>query len=323
MKEIMHEYIRRLKCGSLEFPNNIWLAPLAGYSNKALRLFAYRFGAGGAVTEMISTEGLYRLNKRTWQYLDIEDEPFTIVQLFGKNEPDKFYSVSKLLQERCGIKIIDVNFGCPMRKVIRSGAGSFLLKTPAAMADIVKALKDSGIMVSAKIRSGFDSVNLEETVPALRKAGADIIVVHPRLAVQLYNGNADWNEILKARSMTDSLLIASGDIKTPEDAAHVMKLTAADGVMIGRQAVGSTYIFSQILEYFKKGSYSGYAKTDIKNIMIDFARLHIEINKTDNLVPVRSALIQYVKNYENSREIRYLISKITTLTELTEILDKW
>ncbi len=317
------QYIHPVRVGNIEIQNNIWLAPLAGYSNKALRLFSYKFGAGYAETEMVSLEGLHRDNKRTWNYLDLEGEYQTTVQLFGKNEPKKFYEVSRMMQKRLPVKIIDINFGCPVRKVIRTGAGSFLLNYPHIMGDIVKALKDSGVIVSAKIRSGYDSENLEETVPVLDKSGADIIIVHPRLAVQFYNGKADWNKILKARQMTGKLLIASGDIVTPEDARKVLETTGADAIMIGRRAVGSPYIFKQITDYLKNGVYSSYTLDDIKEIMRQFAALYTGLIKNDSIIPIRSTLIQYVRNYKNSKDVRHKLSAIKNSYELESVLDTW
>jgi tRNA-dihydrouridine synthase len=191
------------------------------------------------------------------------------------------------------------------------------------MGDIIKAVKDSGVMASAKIRSGFDKVNIEESVSVLVKSGADIITVHPRLATEYYSGKADWNLVRAVRLMTEGILILSGDIKSPEDAFKALELTGADGIMIGRQAIGSPYIFSQLEEYRKTGSYMSKTLSDIRNAMLDFARLFIETGRNDNIVPIRSALIQYVKNHKNSREIRYMISKASTLDELAIILNNW
>ena len=323
MKSTRENYIHEIKISDIAFPNNVWLAPMAGVSGKALRSFVKMFGAGCTFTEMVSLEGIMRGNKKTLQYLDIREEENTIIQLFGKCEPDKFYKAGKILQQRCGAKIVDINFGCPVRKVVRSGAGSALLKTPQSMKDIVKALKDSGLFVSAKIRSGFDSVNIEETIPALDDSGADMIILHPRLAIQFYNGSADWNLIKAARKLTRKVLIASGDVKTPEDAEELFKSTNPDGIMIGRQATGSPFLFKQILDHFQNGSYNGYSLEEIKGIMLEFSELFIKIEKRDSIKPIRTILIQYVRNYQNSREIRHRISLIDTIDELKEILKSW
>ena len=316
-------WIRPLAVGEMKAPNNVWLAPLAGYSGITLRVLAKKHGAGLTFTEMVSLEGLVRRDKNTWRYLNIEDDGRTIIQLFGKNEPKKFYEASRLAQEMKGVKAIDVNFGCPVRKVVRNGAGSALLKTPKAMGDIVRALKDSGVAVSAKIRSGFDSINIEETIPELEKAGADVIVLHPRLAIHFYNGRADWDLIRRAKEMTSRTLIASGDIRSPEDALKVFEQTRADGIMIGRQAVGSVFIFSQVLDYFKKGSYKTYDHDELKAVMKDFAEMFSLLERDDSIIPIRSALIQYVRLYKNSREIRNRLSKTHTIGELEAVLNDW
>lgn len=315
--------IHPVQINNIEIPNNLWLAPMAGYTNKALRIFSKKFGAGYAVTEMVSLEGLVRKDRKTLEYLDIENEDFTTVQLFGKNEPKKFYQAAKFLQDRINAKIIDVNFGCPVRKVIRSEAGSYLLKTPRAMSDIIKAIKNSGAIASAKIRSGFDKVNLEDTMEALNQAGADIITLHPRLAIEFYNGHSDWEQIRRAREMTNAILIASGDIKSPEDAKKMLELTHADGIMIGRQAIGSTYIFQQVHDYLTDGAYHSYTLQEIKAIILEYARLFIDLTKEDYIVPIRSTLIQYVKNFKNSKEIRHRLSLIHNLRELEGILEDW
>jgi len=317
------EFIHPIKVWDYIIPNNIWLAPMAGYSCKAFRLFARKFGAGFAITEMVSLEGLIRNDKKTWKYVDIDEEETTAIQLFGKAEPEKFYKASKILQSRLNVKIIDVNFGCPVRKVVRSEAGSFLLKNPLSMGEIVKALKDSGVIVSAKIRCGFDRVNIEETIPVIDKAGADIIILHPRLATQFYTGRADWSLIKIARSMTDKILIGSGDICTPMDVRERIEYTDVDGVMIGRYAVGSPYIFKQVLDFFYNGEYRGYELDEIKKMMLEFANLYMKVENRTDLIPIRSTLIQYVKNFKNSSRIREKLSKIKTLLELENVIKDW
>jgi tRNA-dihydrouridine synthase B len=315
--------IRPLQIGKMETPNNVWLAPMAGYSGKSLRIMAKRHGAGLTYTEMVSLEGLVRRDKKTWEYLNLEEDGRTVIQVFGRNEPQKYYSASMMIQSQMELKALDVNFGCPVRKVIRNGCGSALLKTPKAMGDIVRALKDSGIAVSAKIRSGFDEVNIEETVTELDRAGADVIILHPRLAIHFYNGKADWDLIRRARGLTDKILIASGDIRTPSDAEKVFEHTGADGIMIGRQAVGSVFLFGQILDYFKKGSFKEYGHDEIKAAMMDYAELFSLVEQDESIVPIRSALIQYIRLYRNSREIRNRLSKTETIGDLKTVLADW
>jgi tRNA-dihydrouridine synthase B len=186
------------------------------------------FGAGYAVTEMVSVEGVARNLRKTLSYAVLDDE-WTGVQLFGGPNPERFYDAALVVKERYNAKIVDINFGWPVRKVIRAGAGSALLNDPAAMAEIGAAVKRAGLIVTAKIRSGFDGVNIDETIPALDKAGADAIIYHARTAKQMYAGKADWSLIRKARDLTDKPLIANGDVVTPEDAERCSRRLSRTG----------------------------------------------------------------------------------------------
>ncbi len=319
-------YLHPVRIGDLKVPNNLWLAPLAGYSDRSLRILARRYGAGLAVTEMVSVEGLVRLDKRTWRYLDLEPEGLTVVQLFGKNDPGKFAAAARLIREKLtgfSSRIVDVNFGCPVRKVVRGGAGSALLKTPKAMGDIVRALKDAGMTVSAKIRSGFDSVNIEETVPELDSAGADVIVVHPRLATQFYHGRADHALTARARQMTRRILVASGDIRTPENALSVFETTGADAVMIGRRAVEGAYLFRQIADYLETGRYHEYSLGEIKDYLLEFAETFIRTEHAATIVPIRSAILHAIRDHAGARNIRSRLAQSRTLDELKALLAEW
>lgn len=315
-------YLRPIEIGGLVFPNNIWLAPLAGYSHVSLRAMAKEFGAGYAVTEMVSVEGVARNLRKTLSYAVLDDE-WTGVQLFGGPKPERYYDAALVVKERYGAKIIDVNFGCPVRKVIRAGAGSALLCDPAVMGEIVAAIKRAGLVVTAKIRSGFDEVNIDRTIPALDKAGADAIIYHARTAKQMYAGKADWTLIRRARDLTDKPLIANGDIVTPEDAERMFEETLADGIMIGRAAVGKPYIFRQIREYFETGTYSVPSVDEIKSYMLEFAKVFFERSGKKDLKDIRGALVQYIKGFHDSKSYRFRLANIMTYDELVEVLDDW
>lgn len=318
----MNNYIHPITIGNISIDNNLMFAPLAGYSHKTSRIVVRQFGAEYAVTEMVSVEGIWRGDKKTLEYVDIDDG-ITGVQIFGAYNTEKFYKAARVLADTYGIKIIDINFGCPVRKVIRNGAGSFLLTTPDAMGDLVRAVKDSGAICTAKIRSGYNEVNIDKTIPALDKAKIDMIVLHPRLGTEFFRGHSDWSQISVAREMTDTLLIANGDINTPEDAKTILDMTNADGIMLGRGAIGKPYLFRQIIDFFEKGEYHNYSIEEIKTIMLDFAHLYTKINNTDRIVPIRSPLIQHVKGFHDCKHTRRDISLVKTIDELEKILNKW
>ena len=323
MSSTLKKYLEPFEIKGIPFDNRIWLAPLAGYSHKALRIMARNFGAGFAVTEMVSIEGLIRGDKKTRKYLELENAPIA-VQIFGTAKPDRFLKAAELLKKEYAVRVVDVNFGCPVRKVVRSGAGSALLKTPEMMCEIIKAVKSTGVLTGAKIRIGFDNENTELTIPALDEAGIDILTIHGRTAKQGYTGRADWQAIARARKMTDTFLVANGDIKTPEDAERVIETTECDAVMIGRAGIGTPFIFSQINDYFNKGTYiRQYDRENIKSFMREFADMYCKVSSKDSIIPIRSALIQYVHNFDGSKEIRRAISLCVSRKELENILNEW
>lgn len=322
MKSMHEKLLHPISIRGTEFENNLWLAPLAGYSHSALRQMARRFGCGYTVTEMVSIEGILRNDKKTWRYAE-PDEKLTGVQLFGGPYPERFHDAAKKVKERLGIEVIDINFGCPVRKVIRNGAGSALLKTPSAMGEIVSAVKEAGVIVEAKIRLGFDRYNFEETVPILDQNGADIIILHGRTTAEVFSGNAHWDLIKEARSMTNKIFIGNGDIETPEFARKVLEESGVDGLMIGRGAVGKPYLFSQIIDYFETGSYHEFTQDEVKNLMIDFAEMYQKVSGRDEILKIRSPLIQYVKGFRDCKKTRRAVSMIKTIEELKSALKEW
>jgi len=281
-----------------------------------------KHGAGLTYTEMISVEGVVRGDKRTIRMAAPEDGN-TAVQLFGGAYPEKFQHAAKIMMEEYGYKIIDINFGCPVRKVIRIGAGSCLLREPSAMGEIVRAVKETGAVVSAKIRAGYSAVNIEKTIPILDKAGADIIILHPRLATQMFAGTADWSLVPRAREMTGRILIGNGDIDTPENALDRLRDSGADGIMLGRAAIGKPYLFRQIAELDETGAYYTPTLPEVRTGLIEFARLFVETSSARSLSPMRSAVLSTVKSRGNTREIRGKVSSISTVDELIEALDGW
>ncbi|MCX7821129.1 MAG: tRNA-dihydrouridine synthase family protein [Brevinematales bacterium] len=305
---------------SYRFDNNVWLAPMAGFTNFPFRKMCYDFGAGVTFSEMVSVEGLIRDNKKTLKYIERVNEN-DIIQIFGGNY-NSFYKAAKILLENFNIKILDINFGCPVRKVIKGEAGSFLLKYPDRMSSIVKAVKDAGIeIVSAKIRAGFDKEDLDNIIPALNKAGVDIITLHARLAVQFYSGVANRFFIQKARNLTDKILIANGDIKTPEDVENVILSTGADGVMLGRIAIEKPFIFLMVNNYFKDVSYKE-ENIDVKNVIVNFVKNYCDYYKNENIIGIRGILLGMIKKFPYARELRDKIARVKTSYDFFTLMEE-
>jgi tRNA-dihydrouridine synthase B len=237
--------------GPFQLPNPFILAPMAGVSEMPFRVLAFRMGAALCPTELVSAQGLMRVNTRTLRYLrhdsDVE-RPYSL-QIFG-GEPEVMAKAA-LVGKEWGAQIIDINMGCPVKKVTKTGAGSGLLCDPPRAAEIVRRIQDAtGLPVTAKIRSGWDAhhKNYLEMAEVLEDAGCVALAVHPRTRAQGYSGSADWNVIAELKQHVRQMaVIGNGDVKTVADAQRMLETTGCDFVMIGRGALGNPWLFRQLL----------------------------------------------------------------------------
>lgn len=242
-----------LSIGPYRIGRPVILAPMAGVSEAPYRVIALEMGAGLAPTELVSAKGLEYANSRTEGYLrhDPSEEPLLSVQVFG-GDPDSMAKAAQIAVER-GAKILDINMGCPVKKVTRNGAGSALMCDPDRASAIVRAMRrrvGDGIPITAKIRGGWDQnrKNAAEVGRALEDAGLAAIAIHPRTRTQGYTGKADWALIAELVSAVRIPVIANGDIVDAESASAVVELTGCAAVMIGRAALGNPWIFRELAE---------------------------------------------------------------------------
>ncbi|MGL4394772.1 MAG: tRNA dihydrouridine synthase [Brevinema sp.] len=314
--------IKPLQFGKVLTKNNLILAPLAGYSHKPMRMFCRGFGAGYTVTEMVSVEGVLRDSAKTFQYADISDDPnLTSIQLFGKDEPQRFADAAKIIEKMFGVKSININFGCPAPKVMKNGAGSLLLKEPQKIVDIVNAVKDTGLAVEAKIRSGFEEDNLDEIISKLDESDVDIIMLHCRLTKDKFlNGTADWNRFERARKLTSKLLIANGDIKTPEDAKEVLERYQVDGLMLGRGAIAKPYLFKQISNYIENGSYTEPSAQELISMVKEYTELWFEVTQFHNMIPIRGALMSLIMGFDGASQVRSQLAQSSSLEDVYQAI---
>lgn len=229
--------------------DKIWTAPLAGISDSPFRMINRHFGARYAYSEMVSVEGIWRKHKNTKKLLGIlpGDNPL-IVQLFGHN-PESFYKAVKELEELNYISEININAGCPVRKVVKNGAGSALMTTPDVLAEIVKSVRSAtNKTVSVKLRSGWrqNSINAKECARICEDNGANIVIVHPRTTDMMFSGCADWNIIKEVKEFVKIPVIGNGDVITLSDAEKMLEATGCDGVMVGRTLVGNPWFFTGV-----------------------------------------------------------------------------
>lgn len=233
--------------GSLQVRNRILQAPMAGITGRACRLQALRFGAGMAFTEMISSYGIHYGNRRTTDMLTLMkgEHPVT-VQLFG-NRPE-IMAEAAMAAERAGADVLDINMGCPVRKVVKTGAGVALMRDEGLAAEIVAAMTAAvKVPVIVKMRSGFSRVTALSLAQRLRQAGAAAISIHPRTGQQRWRGRADHTVTARLAAVLDIPVIASGDIESTGDVSRLLVEAGASAVMIGRAALGNPWIYSDLL----------------------------------------------------------------------------
>ena len=290
------------------------LAPLAGYTDKAMREICLSMGADIAVTEMVSAEGLARDGEKTKELLErAEGEERLVVQLFGADEDPFYRAIPNLLSYRP--TWIDINCGCPVPKVVKTGAGSALMKTPEKIEKIVETLKKgTGLPVSVKFRLGWDSssINYLEFAEKALKGGASALTLHARTRAQGYEGKADRSAFLKFSKEfgKDAVLYASGDIFTPESASECMEEYGMDGVMFARGAIGNPFIFRESRAYISSSSYTlPSVKERIECAMHHYERMVHYYGENAASHEMRKHAMAYIKGIPGAARCKNALTK--------------
>lgn len=300
------------RIGNVTVPNNLFLAPLAGYTDVAFRKLCLECGAGMAVTEMISVKGLCYKNKQTFEMLRTsEAEKVTCVQLFG-SDPEDFRRALELgaLDK---FDILDVNMGCPVAKVVKNGEGSALLRDPSVAAKIVSVLARSGKPVTVKMRSGFvagENIALP-FARAMQDAGAAMVTIHARTAAQQYGGKADHETVAKVRDVLDIPVALSGDIVDADSFA--VREPCADAYMIGRGALVHPDIFA-ILRGAQAGPKYPLIKRHIR-YLTEFFDEHYAV------VTLRKFFAYYLKGERGVKEFKSRIFAANSMSEVHSLVE--
>nr|MDK2850555.1 tRNA-dihydrouridine synthase [Candidatus Cloacimonadota bacterium] len=303
----------------------LYLAPLAGYTDQAFRRLCKDWQADYLVSEMVSADGLIRNHSKTLSYVLFSDyeRPYG-VQIFGSDP----YVMAKAAESLIPFQpdFLDINMGCPAKKVVKRGAGSALMKTPHKAADIVREVKKAlaGTMrLSVKFRSGWDAQNqnYRDFGLMMQDAGADILCLHPRFQKQMFSGHSNWEHIRILKEVISIPLIGNGDVDSPEKAQKMLKETNCDAIMIGRGALGRPWLFKQIKEFFEKGSYSPITKAQILEVALK--HLDYALMTKDEYVVVRemrSQLCNYIKSMPGSKDLRAKINHAQSADEIREMI---
>lgn len=241
--------------GNVPIQGKAILAPMAGVSDIAYRLLAKEHGASMVCTEMVSAMGIKYKNERTHELLRMEavEHPVSM-QIFGSN-PEAIALGAKVVAA-AGTDIVDINMGCPVKKVVSSGDGSALMKTPDLAARVAEAaVKAVDVPVTVKMRIGWDDdhINVVDFAKRIESTGVAAVAVHGRTREQMYMGRADWSYIKAVKDSLSIPVIGNGDVWTPEDALRMMQETGCDAVMIGRGAQGNPWIFERTNHYLRTG----------------------------------------------------------------------
>ena len=316
-----------MNIGKTSLKWGVMLAPMAGYTDRAMRLVCHEMGAEYTVTEMVSATAVAYGDKKTFSLARIlPDEGPVALQIFG-SEPAVMAEAARVLSEpREGVApvAIDINMGCPVKKIFSNGEGSALMRNPAHIEKIVSAVRlATPLPVTVKLRSGIDekSINAVECALAAESGGASAVCIHGRTRVQMYGGTADRKIIEKVKKSLQIPLFANGDILDAESAVSMLRDTGADGIAVGRGAVGNPFIFSEILASLEEREYSAPSfEEKIATAEHQLTVACLDKGEAVAIPEARKQIALYFRGFRGAAGARAQINRAQTLCEVREVL---
>ena len=337
----MESLYHPVKIGNIELKGNLFLAPVAGYSDSAFRSVCIENGACFTYTEMVSAEALVRKNLKTEILMRRAcNEKAYSVQIFG-GEPEIMAEAAQIVLEKTHCEVIDINCGCPVPKIIKTGAGSALTRDPERLYKVAEAVvkaaggraEEGGVPVTVKIRSGWEQKQMtwREAAQAALSAGVSAITIHPRTRAQGYEGHSDWSimkelvEMVREWEVREGAgrcvpVFGSGDLFKPEDARRMLAETAVDAVMFARGAMGNPFIFRDATDLLTKGSYEPVpAEERVKTGFAELERLVAETSEQHACLEMRKRFSAYSKGIQNGAALRAQIVHAATVQDYKDI----
>ena len=319
-----------VKIGNVELKGNLFLAPVAGYSDAAFRSVCIENGACFTYTEMVSAEALVRKNLKTEILMRRAcNEKAYSVQIFG-GEPEIMSEAANIVLEKTHCEVIDINCGCPVPKIIKTGAGSALTRDPDRLFKVAEAVVKAanGVPVTVKIRSGWESKQMtwREAAQAALDAGVSAITIHPRTRAQGYEGHSDWGIMKELVELVAGRVpvFGSGDLFKPEDAKAMLEETGADAVMFARGAMGNPFIFRDATDLLTKGSYEPVPPEErVKTGFAELERLVAETSEQHACLEMRKRFAAYSKGISGGAALRARIVHAATVADYKDIFSQF
>lgn len=313
--------------GSVTFPNQLALAPLSGITNLPFRRIARELGAGMVVSELVSSNGLVQANRRTRKYLLTHPDEWPVVmQIFG-DDPEPMAEAARMA-EQAGAHVVDINIGCPVKKVVQRGAGCALMRDLPRAARLISAVANAvSVPATVKIRAGWSAgeVNAPEFAAMAEDQGAQAVTVHGRTRQQMFSGRADREVIRRTVERVNIPVIGNGDVTDAESARGMLEETGAAAVMIGRAAQGNPWIFGQIAEAWRTGVRPpAPSVAERLRVIRRHTAMYVEHAGENTAVrEMRKHLCWYTRGLPGGARFREQVQGVNRLIEMEEVLERF